>query len=45
MEILLDSNPGGEQAFRNLYRWVEEPALRAAMEDCREFKRLEESGY
>jgi hypothetical protein len=45
MDILLDSKPGGEEAFRNLYRHVEEPALRAAMEDCREFKRLEESGY
>ena len=45
MEILLDSQPSGEEAFRNLYRQVEEPALRAAMEDCREFKRLEESGY
>lgn len=45
MEILLDSQPGGEEAFRNLYRQVEEPALRAAMEDCREFKRLEEGGY
>jgi TnpA family transposase len=45
MDILLESKPGGEDAFRNLYRHVEESALRAAMEDCREFKRLEESGY
>jgi len=45
MEILLDSQSDGEGAFRNLYRQVEEPALRAAMEDCREFKRLEEGGY
>jgi len=45
VEILLDSKPGSKEALRNLYRHLEEPALRAAMEDCREFKRLEESGY
>jgi hypothetical protein len=45
MEILLEPKPGGEEAFRNLYRHYEEPALRAAMEDCGEFRRLEESGY
>lgn len=45
MEILLESKPSGEEAFRNLYRHYEEPTLRAAMEDCREFRRLEESGY
>ncbi|MCZ6489269.1 MAG: Tn3 family transposase, partial [Acidobacteria bacterium] len=43
IEILLsraDTDPVAE-----LYRSIEETTLRAALEDCREFQRLEEHGY
>jgi len=45
MEILLNYQLGGRKLFAILYRQIAEPVLRATMEDCREFKRLEEGGY
>jgi len=45
MEIVLDSRPADGHLLDFLYRQIDEPALREAMEACREFKRLEERGY
>jgi len=45
MEIVLDSRPADGNLLAVLYKQFEEPTLREAMEACREFKRLEESGY
>lgn len=42
MEILLD--PEATDRLTALYRRIEEPALRSAVEDCREFQRLEDQG-
>jgi TnpA family transposase len=42
MEILLD--PKAIDRLDALYRQIEEPALRSAVEDCREFQRLEDFG-
>ena len=44
MEIVLDA-PADGNPLAVLYRHIDEPALREAMEACREFKRLEEGGY
>ena len=45
MEIVLDSRPADGNLLALLYGQIDEPALREAMEACREFKRLEERGY
>lgn len=45
MEILLDAPPAAGHPLVVLYRQIDEPALRDAMDACREFKRLEERGY
>lgn len=45
MDIVLDPRPADGNPLAVLYRQIEESALREAMEACREFKRLEESGY
>ena len=42
MEILLD--PEAADRLAAVYRRIEEPALRSAVEDCREFQRLEDHG-
>jgi len=45
MEVVLDSRPADGNPLSVLYQKIEEPPLREAMEACREFKRLKESGY
>jgi TnpA family transposase len=45
MDILLDPRLAGTNPLLTLYRRIDPEVLREALDNCREFKRLEEHGY